>query len=936
MTIAPSSPVDPLGNEETGSGPAFSYFEYGQLEQRPDCTDRFSAALEPEPSASEPESGTGAGAGHRRGLVVRLGALLRTSPAATGGLAFLSATTAVNLSNFVFHVALSRLLGPSDYSALGSLLNILTILSVPLGALQATVTQAEARARASGGGVSLRALAWRAGLWSLVATVGLAALSPVFRGFLHLSSPWSVLILSAWVLPSALGAVLQGVLMGRLRFAPVAFAMAGGQGLGRFAIGVALVATGAGVEGAVAASVIGQAVTAGALSLVVRRELVNRSSQHRRNVGGRQAALSLLALGGYAVLVSMDTVLARHYLSSRQAGWYTAAATAGKIALFLPGAVTTLSFPRFSVGEGRSPQARSALRMAVPATLALGLTAAVVLSVFSGLAVSLLFGPSYAGADSSVPLLGLDAMLLGLVSLLTYFNLARRSAASLLNWVGVGLAATGIAVFHRTPGAIALDMVLATGLTLVLAVVGSCRQMARGRVTPALQAQDGSAILPTGGPDLDRCLPSVQPDASPAPLTLQLVAVEAGPTLGLPPTPPASEQATRPLRLLLLNWRDSEHRRSGGAEVYAERVAAAWAAQGHSVTLLTRAFRGAPTQVTRHGFQLLRLGHTATMQWHAWRYYRRHAAELDGVIEFVNALPFLAPLYVKQTPGIALFHQTAEEIWHHELPRPLALIGKHLVEPWWLKRYRRFPAIAVSNSTRDSLVRRGLTGISLVPEGVDYLHHPGPLPPKERVPTILFVGRLTSNKRPDHAIEAYRLLKQHMPDAVLWIVGVGPMADALRSAAPAGTVFFGRVPEDTKQELMARAHVLVATSVREGWGLTVSEAALLGTRAIGYDVPGLRDSVPAAGGLLVEAHPAALANALGASLRAWIANYGDLPSDVGVKSWHTVASHVMDALASSQIRQPGPSRHGRNATVSPPATTHSSYLSATRQTVHAP
>ena len=63
-------------------------------------------------------------------------------------------------------------------------------------------------------------------------------------------------------------------------------------------------------------------------------------------------------------------------------------------------------------------------------------------------------------------------------------------------------------------------------------------------------------------------------------------------------------------------------------------------------------------------------------------------------------------------------------------------------------------------------------------------------------------------------------------------------------------------------ERLARAHVLVATSVREGWGLNVSEAAACGTPAIGYRVPGLVDSVPASGGALVEPRPQALGRAL--------------------------------------------------------------------------
>jgi glycosyltransferase involved in cell wall biosynthesis len=194
--------------------------------------------------------------------------------------------------------------------------------------------------------------------------------------------------------------------------------------------------------------------------------------------------------------------------------------------------------------------------------------------------------------------------------------------------------------------------------------------------------------------------------------------------------------------------------------------------------------------------------------------------------------------------------------------------------------------------------------------GVDTIISLTDKPAKEQAPTVLFVGRLTSNKRPDHALQAFRELKRHLPDAALWVVGDGPMLPKLKASAPPGTMFFGRVSEAQKHELMGRAHALIATSVREGWGLAVSEAALSGTRAVGYDVAGLHDSVPAAGGVLVEPKPAALAGALAQLLPAWVENYGSLPTDVGVRSWENVATSLMSGLVLAAGNAKGTASYG--------------------------
>jgi glycosyltransferase involved in cell wall biosynthesis len=88
------------------------------------------------------------------------------------------------------------------------------------------------------------------------------------------------------------------------------------------------------------------------------------------------------------------------------------------------------------------------------------------------------------------------------------------------------------------------------------------------------------------------------------------------------------------------------------------------------------------------------------------------------------------------------------------------------------------------------------------------------------------------------------------------------MKDMLAATLPEGAEMLGRLPRQELLDRIGRAHVLLATSVREGWGLVITEASAMGTPAVAYAVPGLVDSVRAdVTGLLVDPDPTALAGA---------------------------------------------------------------------------
>jgi glycosyltransferase involved in cell wall biosynthesis len=111
----------------------------------------------------------------------------------------------------------------------------------------------------------------------------------------------------------------------------------------------------------------------------------------------------------------------------------------------------------------------------------------------------------------------------------------------------------------------------------------------------------------------------------------------------------------------------------------------------------------------------------------------------------------------------------------------------------------------------------------------------------------------------------------------------------------------GRVSSEELRTRLCRAHALIATSVREGWGLNVSEAAAHGTPSIGYRVPGLVDSLKASGGALVDSTPPALSEALVAFFD------GSLPlrPTISTRPWPEVAAVIESRLEDVVARARG-------------------------------
>ena len=302
------------------------------------------------------------------------------------------------------------------------------------------------------------------------------------------------------------------------------------------------------------------------------------------------------------------------------------------------------------------------------------------------------------------------------------------------------------------------------------------------------------------------------------------------------------------MNILILSWRDPKNPKAGGAEIVTHEHAKAWHKAGHNITLFTSSFKGAQAQEILDGIIIIRRGDPVFivhLRAFLWYMFGRHE-KFDLIIDHFHGIPFFTPLYIKQKK-LAFIHEVAKDVWKlNSWPKPFHLIPFLLGtigEPWIFKLiYKSIPFLTVSESTKLDLIqwRIPAKNITIIYNGVS-IDHQARFPEKEKKKTLMFLGALEKDKGIEDAINAFRLIQSKEAGWQFWIVGRGQKK--YKKILNQDIKYWGYISGKEKCNLLARAHVLINPSIREGWGLVNIEANAMGTPVIAYDVPGCRDSV---------------------------------------------------------------------------------------------
>jgi glycosyltransferase involved in cell wall biosynthesis len=311
------------------------------------------------------------------------------------------------------------------------------------------------------------------------------------------------------------------------------------------------------------------------------------------------------------------------------------------------------------------------------------------------------------------------------------------------------------------------------------------------------------------------------------------------------------------MNIVWFTWKDIKNPHAGGAEQISSEIAKRLVSDGHKVTILTSSFPGASRKEKIDGYEVVRAGNRFTVYFYAAVHFlKHHRSSTDFIIEEINTIPFMTQLYSRKK-RVLVIYQLCREIWFYQMFFPLNLVG-YILEPLYLFLLKNNWVITESRSTKIDLQKYGFRKkqIHIIPVFTDIklsIHEK-----KFSHPTILSLGSIRSMKRTLDQVQAFELAKKEIPELKLIIAGdyssrYGRKVYSYIKKSPYknDVSILGRITRSKKTSLLRKSHILLVTSVKEGWGLIVTEAATQGTPTIGYNIDGLRDSITAAGGMII-------------------------------------------------------------------------------------
>jgi cellulose synthase/poly-beta-1,6-N-acetylglucosamine synthase-like glycosyltransferase/glycosyltransferase involved in cell wall biosynthesis/O-antigen/teichoic acid export membrane protein len=728
-----------------------------------------------------------------------------------GGVALVLLTMTANVFNFVFSIYLGRSLPLESFGELSLFTSLLYFVSIPLGNFSGTISHNIAylygkysKDYARG---YLKYIFNKSVILGAILTMFWFALTPFISHFFHTKSFTPILIFAPLLIISVISSNYSGFMAGTLSFGKKGLVLAT-EAITRLLF--ALVLVGLGFSNLVFLSILFSISISTLLSWQLTR------SKHVEEIKAENKQFNMMffltsTLNGLSLIafLTLDVILVKHFLSPADAGRYGLLALIGKMTYFFGSLFGPFMVPLISHNEGANKDSKKTFIFLFAITFIFSALSFTGLGLFGGFFVPLIFGSK---TLSIIPLLLPYVLAMAVFTttqpIISFFQAKKNYSFAIVGFLISIFQIISMSLFHRDLQQIVFVM-LSTSIANLAFM--SILYLVRNKL----------GIVYSNLKDLYGLFVSAKKET-------------------------ASD--IKAVRILIFNWRDTQHKWAGGAEVYVHELAKRWVKDGNFVTVFCGNGTKRPRTEKIDGVEIIRRGGFYTVYlWAALYYIFKFKGKYDVIIDCENGIPFFTPLYSRK-PIFLLIHHVHQEVFRKSLIRPLATFASFLEIKLMPLIYRNIQVITVSPSSKEEILKHKLTKTDpiIIYNGVDLAKF---VPGRKNIkPLIVYLGRLQFYKSLHVFIKAAKYVLESAPNTEFIIAGEGEQKGKLIKLAEKLNIsekikFAGKVSEEEKIMLFQKAWVFVNPSFMEGWGITTLEANACGTPAVASDVPGLRDSI---------------------------------------------------------------------------------------------
>ncbi len=339
------------------------------------------------------------------------------------------ASMVVNLCNYLFHIFMSRTLGPVDYGIMVSLFSLFMIIAVPAGVLQTVITKYISNFKAKGElariKLLLHQLLTRVSLFAVAGFILLTLLSGHIASFLHIPSRLPIVLIAVAVALGIICPVLLGTLQGLQKFVYFGTDMMIG-GISKLLFGILLVYVGLKVNGALLGLAMGSLAALLFAIFPLRHQFTSDQIDCNLTLSpiyGYFFPVAIMLLC-FMLLTNIDLILVKHFFDSSQAGHYAAASIVAKIILFLPGAIAMVMFPKTSELHALNKESKPVLKKSLLYTTLLSGGVLLLYLAIPSVVVKSLFGSQYIPTIPLIGMFGLAMLFFSLTNILLFYQIS--------------------------------------------------------------------------------------------------------------------------------------------------------------------------------------------------------------------------------------------------------------------------------------------------------------------------------------------------------------------------------------------------------------------------------------------------------------------------------------------------------------------------------